>query len=121
IKKARSAGRPRVTLIQSAARLPTSKGCPLSARQLPRPAPTKAVLGPKRVYGPQTVTLGVLFDGLVRQPSLPAVGAAGSGNETISRSMRLRRELKLRPGVKIAIATHGLSVAIWTRRSKSLA
>ena len=41
-------------------------GC-LLARETapPSPNPTKAVLGPRRANGPQTVALGVLFDGHV--------------------------------------------------------
>ena len=60
--------RPGVTLIQSLPRLAASNGCLLSARQLPRPpTSTKAVLQFHRDHRfnvtPQTVTLGVLFDG----------------------------------------------------------
>jgi hypothetical protein len=52
---------PSVTLIQRRRRLVAGQLICCFARQLPRPpTQTKAVLGPKRANGPQTVTLGVL-------------------------------------------------------------
>jgi hypothetical protein len=60
-RKARATEPGSVTLIQRLARLAASNGRLSFARQLPRPpTPTKAVLGPKRANGPQTVALGVL-------------------------------------------------------------